>query len=535
MALKKLNSNQTKGLYVLMLLTVLIQACGSSGDDGGSGDPGGGETSSCLTDYSTTVNDNYPTADITEGGKLYDKWWVTAGVSEPVGDHPMWEDRAANTQNTTADSGTWRCKECHGWDYKGENGAYASGSHYTGFKGIDGAKNKQAATVFCAIWAGAGLGAGTDERHSFNTTTTGLSIDNVVAITRFITARGTDGLVDVDDYIDPVSKDIQGGNPTAGRTVFEASNGCRACHGDTGEDQMGGHQLGELASSNPWEVLHKVRYGQPGASMYSYIDDPRLTVQQLKDVLAYAQTLPGGGGGGTTTGNVARGGQLFDKWWIVTDPVQNEPTTVNPLFTIIQTANPGLNIQTPTTLSTTWRCKHCHGWDYAGKDGAYGSGSSNFTNVKGLLGAVNRSADQLRAIISDSQQGNHAWSNYLSEQDIEDLIAFIQNGIIDTEEYIARPTKLVRVYDQANGQYLYRDVPQGAFTGICATCHGLDGTAAPPSGSAVLLGPLALDNPWEVLHKTRFGQPGTAMPKLYNSNSLQDAVDILGYVQALGQ
>ncbi|WP_348253250.1 hypothetical protein, partial [Salmonella enterica] len=31
---------------------------------------------------------------------------------------------------------TWRCVECHGWDYNGKNGLYGSGERYTGIKGI---------------------------------------------------------------------------------------------------------------------------------------------------------------------------------------------------------------------------------------------------------------------------------------------------------------------------------------------------------------------------------------------------------------
>ena len=32
------------------------------------------------------------------------------------------------TQMNASGSDTWRCKECHGWDYMGVDGAYAGGS-----------------------------------------------------------------------------------------------------------------------------------------------------------------------------------------------------------------------------------------------------------------------------------------------------------------------------------------------------------------------------------------------------------------------
>ena len=31
---------------------------------------------------------------------------------------------------------TWRCKECHGWDYRGAPGAYSIGSDFTGIMDV---------------------------------------------------------------------------------------------------------------------------------------------------------------------------------------------------------------------------------------------------------------------------------------------------------------------------------------------------------------------------------------------------------------
>jgi len=38
---------------------------------------------------------------------------------------PLW---ATQSSNTRSGKDTWRCKECHGWDYMGVDGAYGSGS-----------------------------------------------------------------------------------------------------------------------------------------------------------------------------------------------------------------------------------------------------------------------------------------------------------------------------------------------------------------------------------------------------------------------
>ena len=68
---------------------------------------------------------------------MYDKWWKELGLDKPTTSHPSYP-AASKKQGASS----WRCKECHGWDYKGSNGAYGKGSHFTGIKGISSAKNK---------------------------------------------------------------------------------------------------------------------------------------------------------------------------------------------------------------------------------------------------------------------------------------------------------------------------------------------------------------------------------------------------------
>jgi len=73
-----------------------------------------------------------PQGNSVTGGLLYDQWWVVTGAEQPTEDHPLW---ASQSTNTRSGPDTWRCKECHGWDYQGADGAYGSGSHLTGFPG----------------------------------------------------------------------------------------------------------------------------------------------------------------------------------------------------------------------------------------------------------------------------------------------------------------------------------------------------------------------------------------------------------------
>src|SRR5512140_1344768 len=71
--------------------------------------------------------------DITIGAQLYDKWYAVLNANPPEGNMPIWERQ---TTNTRSGPDTWRCSECHGWDYKGSEGVYGSGSHYTSFPNV---------------------------------------------------------------------------------------------------------------------------------------------------------------------------------------------------------------------------------------------------------------------------------------------------------------------------------------------------------------------------------------------------------------
>ena len=74
----------------------------------------------------------YQQADIKNGALLYDNWpkIKKADISDT---HPLYPATSKKSGKST-----WRCKECHGWDYIGKDGRYSKGSHYTGISGIYG-------------------------------------------------------------------------------------------------------------------------------------------------------------------------------------------------------------------------------------------------------------------------------------------------------------------------------------------------------------------------------------------------------------
>lgn len=222
------------------------------------------------------ADQNWNTADIVAGGKLYDKWWAVNGGSQPTTDfNPIW---ATQTTNTRSGGDTWRCKECHGWDYVGNLGRYSSGSHLTGFAGVFSARNNGRTTLFDAIKA-------TGANHDLSGV---LSDTDVLNLTKFI----VDGLVDMSLYLNQ-STGLATGSATAGQTLFQSN--CVACHGADGlsldfDSDAGVQGVGWLANDNPQEVLHKIRWGHPGTGMPSMVNNG-LTDQQTGDILAYAQTL----------------------------------------------------------------------------------------------------------------------------------------------------------------------------------------------------------------------------------------------------
>jgi thiosulfate dehydrogenase len=201
---------------------------------------------------------------VSAGALLYDNWWVAKGSAAPTTTHPAYP--------STGQSGsdTWRCKECHGWDYQGAEGAYATGSHFTGIPGVFGARVDSSETIGNQIKSGA--------NHDFSAVLSDQEIGNLVAFIK-------EGTINMNDHINFSNKTAMG-NATTGQALW--SQNCEACHGADGRGTSA--DVGALAADNPWEVLHKIRWGHPGTSMPSMVVNG-LTTQQQVDILAYAQTL----------------------------------------------------------------------------------------------------------------------------------------------------------------------------------------------------------------------------------------------------
>jgi thiosulfate dehydrogenase len=211
--------------------------------------------------------------------------------------------------------------------------------------------------------------------------------------------------------------------------------------------------------------------------------------------------LPGEG----EEASIARGGRLYDKWYKVIEV--SAPKASHPLYPADKeyADKPGSN----------WRCKECHGWDYKGKDGAYGSGKHH-TGIKGINAMVGTDPAKIVALLKAPE---HDYGDKLSAQDLNDLALFVSRGQVDMDQYIDRSTKAPKG-DSLKGVSYYQTV--------CANCHGKEGTK--PGGMTPF--GKQMGNPWEVMHKILNGHPAVEMPAL-RAFDRQVVVDTMAYMTTL--
>jgi thiosulfate dehydrogenase len=126
------------------------------------------------------------------GGRIYDNWWEALDRKEPKGTHPSYPQAGKQ-----AGSATWRCKECHGWDYRGDRGNYGTGSHFTGIPGIDVAIGKPTEEIAAIL---------RDASHGY--TPDMINNDELIRVAAFVSR----GQVDVAKYVDLKTREVVAGN-----------------------------------------------------------------------------------------------------------------------------------------------------------------------------------------------------------------------------------------------------------------------------------------------------------------------------------
>lgn len=205
-------------------------------------------------------------AALARGGLLYDNWPKVLQRNPPKKPNPAYPDTGAYL-GTGHD---YRCKECHGWDYRGKLGAYRTGKHRTGITGIRRSRGKGVQTIKAIL---------ADVDHGFDRLMAESDLDHLALFV-------SKGQIDMDRYIDRTSRKSKG-KPSRGAPVFATV--CAKCHGLDGRGDANMEALGPLSRKNPWETLHKILNGQPDADMLAL---RAFGIAISLDVLAYAQTLP---------------------------------------------------------------------------------------------------------------------------------------------------------------------------------------------------------------------------------------------------
>ena len=204
-------------------------------------------------------------SSMARGARLYDKWWAENKAAKPTGDHPAYPVKGGKYGGETS----WRCKECHGWDYKGKDGAYAKGGHASGIKGINGAAGKDPAAIAAVL---------RDKTHGY--TDAQLSAKDSADLALFV-ARGQGNLAKV---VGADNKAV--GDGAKGEAYFNTL--CAGCHGTDGKKVKDGPPLGSVAD-NGAEMMHKLLNGQPGEAMPALRAlDPQISA----DIAVYLTKLP---------------------------------------------------------------------------------------------------------------------------------------------------------------------------------------------------------------------------------------------------
>ncbi|MDO8321170.1 c-type cytochrome, partial [Rhodoferax sp.] len=202
--------------------------------------------------------------------------------------------------------------------------------------------------------------------------------------------------------------------------------------------------------------------------------------------------------------SVVRGGRLYDNWSAETK--SRTPNHPNPAFKAKQAR---------VAPADTWRCVECHGWDYKGNQGQYGSGT-HATGIKGVRALAGTDPGKIMVTL---QSSSHLFGAVLKHRDLQDLANFVSYGQIDMDSMIDARTGLSRG-DTTRGAAHYRS--------MCAGCHGLEGRFVAKRH----MGRVAREDPWHAAHNMLNGHPDDTMPALREIDP-KAISDILAHMQTL--
>jgi len=491
--------------------------------------------------------------DIGRGGRLYDQWWTASSKDpKPVAPvdgsrHPLWP-----AANTTVGPATFRCANCHGWDYAGSAGALGNTDTkanplYSAIKGVISTSASNPSHVSpVEIF---------DFLHSGQVTTSGdhafapnLSENDLYDLTRFIVTVQAQSLAKQlpASFVDTATGLAKGVNQTFGQVSYNALNnlaGCTECHDANGRrvplDGTTNVFIREFTRNRGLEALHKIRFGLPDLStgMYGLADFGYVLPGPAADILGYAQNGVGK--------NAVRGGRLYDDW--MAESSITPPTALNPLLDMPNAPK--------IAGKDGWRCSSCHNYDFLGQPG-YGNNLLELKSARnwdsGYIYQYLKNGRPTLNIAKHEQVTVHDFGALMSDTDLWDLAGFAVEQVVDTRRYFsARP--FTAIGNSTSGQYLFSGGNNSVRLGqqqssSCSYCHGADGKTV-PSGSkqtSMDIFHTSWTDPLRFFHRARFGMPGlfgngsVRMPGVLELNysggrqlDSSDAIDIEAYAQKM--
>ncbi len=239
----------------------------------------------------------YDNANISNGGIMYDKFWSTESD---------YDQENTFLATISASSNFFRCKQCHGWDGLGNQGAYISRAaktsrpHVSVLKLFELAKTKTATELFDAMKETSNKRGISTDLSTYDPEANSTEGDKMPEMSELLSDSQIwdlvkflkEGMFDVSELYDAtyegsyptgsmtISNVGKDGDAAAGNAFYTAN--CMVCHGTDGTTlEMEGKTLGKFVRSKGNEVQHKVKYGQLGSTMTGYFD---ITLTQMRDL-----------------------------------------------------------------------------------------------------------------------------------------------------------------------------------------------------------------------------------------------------------
>ena len=243
------------------------------------------------------------------------------------------------------------------------------------------------------------------------------------------------------------------------------------------------------------------------------------------------------------------GGRLYDKFWA------SETDFIAP-------SDPSVDVENIKSFSDFYRCKSCHAWDFLGRAASYIDRGPKTTRpdvanvnlynqiqtytIRELYDAIEadggaavdpaRTADGTNPSLGGNEHPDYG--KILNEDQIWDLVRFLKISSFDVSELYDINTS--GTYPTGSRTFLNVGKDGDAVVGDafyamhCASCHGANGR---DDGGDPLqinvdigrsMGQFAREKPYEMQHKTRFGNLGSSPEMLGTGDvSLEEIKNML--------